>query len=153
SLAGRTKTGGLVNAARSLNASPVLSAIPDQTIALSSTATVTLSATDPDGDPLTYSAQANSLAYLLKSKLGLSTNGNYYLNWGGKNEKRVLGNGAVWYFILPNGQFYLWDGSSTATGTLVANLDASYWTDPTLLLNASSVTVPVTLSVSGNRLT
>lgn len=38
------------------NQAPVFNAIPDHTVAVGNTLTFTVSATDPDGDPLTYSA-------------------------------------------------------------------------------------------------
>jgi hypothetical protein len=135
------------------NHPPVLSPIADQTVAPGASQNVSLSATDPDGDPVTFTAQANSLAYLLKSKVGLTTYNSSYDNWGGQNEKWILSSGGTWYFILPSGTLKLWDGSSTASGTAVANLDPSYWTNPTLLTGATSVTAPATVTVSGSTLT
>jgi hypothetical protein len=133
---------------------PVLAAIADQTLAAGQTSlTVPLSASDPDGDPLAYSAGAVSLAYYLDQTLGLATDGNLWLNWGGRNEKWVTGAGGQWYFILPDGSLYRWDGSTAATGTFVAYLGPSYWSDPSTLYNATNTPVPVTLSFSGNQLT
>jgi uncharacterized protein YkwD len=135
------------------NHAPVLQALPDQSSAPNKSLTVTLSATDADGDPLTYSAVGNSQAYGLKVKYGLHTDGNYLLNWGGKQDKWIMGSGSSWFFLLPNGALYQWDGSNTASGTLVANLGASFYADPTLLTNAQPGQAPATLSVSGNVLT
>ena len=46
---------------------------------------VTLSASDPNGDSLTYSATAQSIEYHLDQTLGLSSSGgNEYFNWGGR---------------------------------------------------------------------
>jgi hypothetical protein len=69
------------------------------------------------------------------------------------NEKWVQGPDDVAYFILPDGSFFLWDGSSQATGTLVANLDPSYWADPYLLLNATPGPAPALTPVTGTTLT
>ncbi len=59
-----------------------------------------------------------------------------WLNWGGKNEKWFWGKNGTQYFILPNGQLYLWNGISLSTSTLVANLNSYYWTDPSLITSA-----------------
>lgn len=41
-----------------------------------------------------------------------------------------------WYFILPTGELYKWDGSSTATGKMIATLDHRYYEDLYLLYDA-----------------
>ncbi|MEJ7680210.1 MAG: hypothetical protein WKG06_20615 [Segetibacter sp.] len=80
-----------------------------------------MSASDPDGDPVGFTATAQSLAYVLDQQLGLAHPGvaDYYLNWFDRNEKWVKGAGGAWYFILPTGELYRWDGSGQSTGTLV----------------------------------
>ena len=52
-------------------APPTLAAIADQTVAAGQSLTLTLNGSDPAGLPLTYSARVDSLAYHLKSTLGL----------------------------------------------------------------------------------
>jgi hypothetical protein len=127
---------------------PTLSPIPDQTMTSSQgPLTVTLAGSHPDGDALTYSAGVESMAYHLDQTLGLFSNGNYYDNWGGEQEKWLQGNGGVWYFILPSGAFYQWNGSGGANGTLLATVDPSYWANPYDLWHA-----PISWSVSGNAL-
>src|SRR5262249_37168578 len=93
----------------------VLSGIPDQTVAAGHSLTVTLSATNPLGQPLTFSAVADSLAHALRVRYGLHTDGNYILNWGGQQEKWIKGNGGTWFFLLPSGALYQWDGTHTAS--------------------------------------
>src|SRR5262249_46554196 len=118
---------------------PTLSPIPDQTMTSGQgPLTVNLVGSDPDNDSLTYSASVESMAYHLDQTLGLYSNGNYWYNWGGKQDKWVQGNGGTWYFMLPSGAFYRWDGSSQATGTLLAQLNPSYYSDPTTLTAARS---------------
>jgi uncharacterized protein YkwD len=130
---------------------PALEAIPDQSMAQSAGSFVyTLSATDPDGDALTFSASAVSQAYTLRQTYGLSGGGDDYFNWGGRGEKWLTGAGGSWFFILPSGELYQWDGGNGATGTLVAPLETAYYADPSLLYNA---TVGATASVTGNLLT
>lgn len=132
------------------NSPPVLDAIPNQTIPAGTSLVYTLSASDPDGDPLTFSATAASQEYTLRQSLGLTSDGNYYFNWGGRNEEWVQSAGGQWYFILPDGEFYQWDGSGPATGTLVATLSTADYADPSRLWNA---TPGATVSFAGNQLT
>ena len=142
------------------NSAPVLDAIPNQTTPNNQPLVVTLSGHDADGDALTYSAQimgANSKAYQLKQQLGLTYAGNYFTNSWGHQEKWLLGTNQQWYFILPNGELRKWAGSMTASMTpdnLLANLNSSFYADPSLLWNAQPGTAPnVTLAISGNQLT
>src|SRR5262249_15439174 len=133
--------------------SPTLAAIPNQTVAAGKSLTLTLQGSDPNGLPLSYSATVDSLEYHLRGQLGLYYGGSLYYNWGGKNEEWLHGSGSSWYFILPSGAFYLWDGSNTATGTLVANLPVADYNDPSLLYNAQPGQGQATVSVSGAQLT
>ena len=71
----------------------------------------------------------------------------------GNNEKWFKGNAApipgvpsskgnpysdVWYFILPNGNFYAWNSAAPGLqGTLLASLDPIYYYFPTMLHDAS----------------
>lgn len=54
---------------------------------------------------------------------------NDYHNWGGLGERWLQDAAGNWYFILTDGQLYLWDLSTSATGTLIAELDASFHAD------------------------
>lgn len=131
--------------------------VPSQMVAAGSSLTVSLPATGPNGVPLTYAGLAVSQAYGLMEQYGFYSNGNLYFNWGGRQDKWFLGNvsgsNQGWYFILPNGQVYSWDGSSQATGTLIATLPTSYYADPSLLYNARGGSPAATVTASGNVLT
>lgn len=74
-------------------------------------------------------------AYDLDQAKALKFAGKDYLNWGGTNEKWLQGSDG-WYFIRPSGEVYKWVGSGKATGTLVATLDASYYSDLSKLYDA-----------------
>ncbi|MEX0819246.1 MAG: S8 family serine peptidase [Pirellulaceae bacterium] len=74
-------------------------------------------------------------AYDLDQAKGLKFSGNDHLNWGGTNEKWLLGSDG-WYFIRPGGEVYKWVGFGNAKGTLVATLDASYYADLSKLYDA-----------------
>ncbi|MEX2213887.1 MAG: choice-of-anchor B family protein, partial [Phycisphaeraceae bacterium] len=143
------------NKSAPVNEPPVLAAIGDQTIAFSTQDLVlNLAATDPNNDPLVFSATGQSLAYHLDQTLGLYFTGNEYLNWGGQNEKWMQSASGTWYYIKPSGQFYKWLGSSNLSGDpLIETLDATHWQNPALLHNAAANNPPAILTVNGNTLT
>ena len=91
---------------------PVLTPIPDQTTTAGTAFNVTLSATNPNNGTLTFSARADTQAYVLEQQYGFHFTGNYDLNWGGKQEKWFESAANQWYFILPTGALYQWDNSS-----------------------------------------
>ncbi|MCD4726690.1 MAG: S8 family serine peptidase, partial [Pirellulales bacterium] len=151
------------------NSAPVLAAIGDRTMPhTKTTLAVPISATDADGDRLSYSAQALSVdplaqqAYELDQEFGLyQWEGSFWTNLRGENESYFAGyyNGARnAYFILPDGDLYRWGGSIAASAH-VATLSAEYYADPFLLCEAQSPEYTpvdggnVQLSISGGELT
>ena len=139
----------------SSNQPPVLAAINDVTInSGTQNGVVTLSASDPNGDSLTYSASAQSIEYHLDQTLGLSSSGgDEYFNWGGRNEKWLTSTSGTWYYITPDGKLYRSLGGSLASDPVVEQLSTADYANTALLHNAQSNTAPVALSVSGNMLT
>ncbi|GEM_PF-3421389 len=139
---------------------PVLSPIADQTISPGGTLIVTLVASDPNHDPITFATHlvaAGNRLYELRQQLGLTYLGDYYTNVWGQNEKWLGGSGGTWYCILPNGELRRWAGTMNATLTaanLVTTVNANAYSDPSLLWNAQPTeTPPVSLSLAGNQLT
>ena len=62
----------------------------------------------------------------------------YNQNWGGMDEKWFTNGSNNWFYIVPNGTVYRWQsGSRPLVGTEIATLSASYYADPTLLINAA----------------
>jgi hypothetical protein len=139
----------------SANQPPVLSTIGNRTIASGTqNGVVTLAASDPNGDPLTYSASAQSIEYHLDQTLGLSPiGGDEYLNWGGRNEKWVNSASGTWYYITPDGRLYQWLGGSLGIDPLVEQLSTADYANTALLYNAAINNAPAVLGVSGNTLT
>jgi hypothetical protein len=135
---------------------PLLGSIADRTT--TGGFTVVLSASDPNGKPLTFSAavtSSNSLPYQLTQTYGLTYTGSYHTNWRGMQEKWLLGANNQWYFILPNGQLRLWLGSRTASlapNALVATLTSAYYVNPSLLWNAQPQNPSVHYYFAGNQL-
>ena len=88
-----------------------------------------------DQDPL------GPLAAQLDRDLNLNAVVSLYYNYGGQNERWLVGGtyptAFRWYFILPTGELYLWDGTANAaTGQRVATLDASFYQDISKLVDA-----------------
>jgi hypothetical protein len=135
-----------------LNQPPVLSAIAARTTTAGQPVSVPLTAADPDNDPLTFSACAGSLAYVLQQQYGFHTVNGDWANTGGRGEKWFVDSNNRWYFILPDGSLYQAARIGDATGILVEKLDPSFATDPTLLFNAGAGSGPAAVSVSGTIL-
>jgi hypothetical protein len=133
----------------------VLATIGDRTISSGTqNGVVTLSASDPNSDPLTYTAGAQSIEYHLDQTLGLTAiGGDEYFNWGGRNEKWITGANGDWYYIVPDGRLYRWLGGSLSSDPLVEQLSTAAYANTAVLHNAQPNTAPVALSVSGNTLT
>lgn len=139
---------------------PVLGSLSNQTMTAGQSLVVNLSATDPAGLALQFSAQAVGLAsqaYQLQQQYGLSYMGSYFYNSWGASEKWLLGTGSIWYCLTPDGDLRKWAGTIAGTmlpSSVVANLGASYYNNPSLLWNAAAPSAPpVTLTVSGSQLT
>ncbi len=106
---------------------------------------------------LLYQATPETLDVVLQEKFGLQFTGNYYQNYGGRNEKwlggpsNAAGVPTAWYFIDTMGRLYLWDGvPHRATGTLLATLDPTYSAQPERLYKAQNK--EVTASIVNNVL-
>lgn len=82
---------------------------------------------------------ADVKAWELDRELNLRFNRSLFPNWGGLNERWVLGD-AGWYYITPNGDVFDWNGSprNALTGTRVAQLDPKFHADPALLHEAQN---------------
>jgi len=82
-------------------------------------------------------ATEHTLAYDLDRDHVFYSTGDDYFNWGGRNEKWLMG-AAGWHFITQEGELYRWDGSETASGELLAQLDPIYYEDLSLLYEAAA---------------
>lgn len=60
------------------------------------------------------------------------------------NEKWLHGNlnnlGNPWYFVLPNGDLYAWNGKAGLKGTLLLNVGSNGWENPELIVDAATLT-------------
>jgi V8-like Glu-specific endopeptidase len=96
-----------------------------------------LEAPQPVGDCGTVDGLASEAASL-DSSYQFSSNGSYSQDWAGENEKWFTNVSNNWFYILPNGVVYRWQvGTRPLEGTLVGELDATYWANPELLHDAA----------------
>ena len=144
------------------NFAPVLTPVADQTIPVGQNSrTVNLSASDADGDTLSYTATilpADPLAQQAY-EWGQALRGRYIANIDNLHhagEKWLqAGNGQL-YFLLSNGELHQWAGTIAAS-PLAARFSAAYYADPTLITNAQSPQTmldgdDLTLTIQGNQL-
>ncbi|MFT4556854.1 MAG: hypothetical protein ACI92S_002208 [Planctomycetaceae bacterium] len=75
---------------------------------------------------------------------------NFGFNWSGIHQERWIQGDGGYYFILPTGEFRLWEGSFEDS-QLLGMLDTSFYDDPELITLAEPIGVSVT--VSGSTLT
>lgn len=117
------------------------------------TATIDISIVDQDGDAVTVTTTADSLAWYMDQTLGLKSNGNYWQDYFGENEVWIQDADNKWYFITETGGLFRWDGRKSTTGTLIALLDDRYHADPDALINAERDSVPVQITSTMSELT
>ncbi|UUO06947.1 hypothetical protein M4951_01225 [Blastopirellula sp. J2-11] len=134
-----------------IDLSAVLDAIGDQTMSANQgSLLIALPLTLADGTPLAYTATvAGSLEYELDQQYDFHAEASYHDDWGGHGERWIHGNGSDWFFLLPTGQLFAWNGTFESS-VEVAQLDASVYDDPSSLID---VELPASVSVSGNELT
>ncbi|MCA9069768.1 MAG: hypothetical protein KDA84_12635 [Planctomycetaceae bacterium] len=98
---------------------------------------IDLASFNPDNESLVYEASfTNQLAEDVMAEHHLYAVDyleNYALNWGGENEKWVMGDEG-WYFLLPDGTLIHWNGTFESS-TQIANFSLEVYEDPELLLN------------------
>lgn len=124
----------------SLNSPPSLTAIPDKYITdVQQSINVSLAATDPDSDPITFTTSHSGFTYFPA-----------YDGYGGVASKwfQAGGPNGPWFFILSNGNFYRWNGTAGANGTLIGLIGSAAYDNPTII-----TTPNITRSVTGATLT
>ncbi len=104
---------------------------------------VNVSATDSDGDPISYDVGFAGISRLhqLDQEKDFVFLRSYYTNYLKKNEKWIYSNSdKLWYVILPNGNLH--KAPTAAVGSFVENVGVEAWTNPELLHDAQPVDPP-----------
>ena len=93
-----------------LNHAPTLS-LDDQVVVAGSTLEIPLPATDEDGHAITYSVELlGDQLSILDAEHGFWSDGNYYTNYLGQNERWIRDVANQWHYLLPDGHLYRWPG-------------------------------------------
>jgi Ca2+-binding RTX toxin-like protein len=80
-------------------------------------------ANNDDDSPQAMRATTDSI----RNSLNLRSNGNLFENWGGLGERWIYGDQG-WYFVLPDGRLFQWDGMRDLSTSLpVAELTADFF--------------------------
>lgn len=110
------------------------------------TVNASLTATDSNGDALTWSAEVvGTQLDQLRSTLQLQPTNNFYTDWAGRMEKWIQNAQGDWFYLLSDGTFWRWEGSFESS-SLLASLDSAVYDDPQLLLTPSVIEVSLTLT-------
>ena len=144
-------SGVQVFAVQVVNQAPEVSTPDDVSLVVGTSLLVDVPVWDADGDEIVLGAiVVGSVAAELRLAHGLYDGDldQYALNWGGQQEKWIRGE-AGWYFLMPTGQLYRWEGSF-ADSVLLGEPGVASYEDPQLLLNA--VPPDASVSVSGHQL-
>jgi hypothetical protein len=142
----------------STDTAPVPTSIPNQTAsAAGSPVVLHLSSTDPEGDPVTYSATAVSAPSALQQQYGFTGVG--YITAGGVTayvlRSDVPGGFGGYYLLSSTGGVYAYDGSGNFASTFadghnqIATLSPAVYTTPSLLTSAVVLPADV-VSVNNN---
>lgn len=75
-------------------------------------------------------ADQQRMAAFMQDTLQIRNTGNTFENWGGLGERWIWSaTERAWLFITPDGNLFRWDGSSRASGELVAQLGVGVFND------------------------
>ena len=119
--------------------------IADQDLVAGSPLSIQLPATDADGHAIVYTVEVlGDELSALDGEHGFWSDGNYYTNYLGQNERWIRNADNQWHYLLPTGELYRWEGSFE-TSTLVAQLGSDVYDDPSLLTDPQPAPVIATL--------
>lgn len=122
--------------------------IPDQTMSHTAGSLQVALPSELGGQPATHSVRIvqNQVAELNEEHNLFVSDPDFGFNWGGQQERWIQGDGG-YYFILPNGEFRLWQGSFE-NSQLLGTLDAEYYQDPELITLAEQIAVQLQITAS-----
>lgn len=132
------------------NTIPVVN-IPDQSATTGVPLEIALPLQDADGHTISYSVEVlgGPLA-TLDAEHGFWTDGSYYDNYLGQNERWIRDQNYQWHYLMENGDLYRWEGSFESS-VLIAELGTEVYDDPSLLTDPEPL--PISVSIIDGVLT
>lgn len=110
---------------------------------------IDLADTDSDGRPMSYQVQVvDQNRYPLDQQYDFWLMDQFHEDWGGQMERWIRGNGQDYFYLLPGGELYWWQGSF-ASSRLLADFSESVYQDPSLLVDVPPL---LTATIQGNQL-
>lgn len=142
------------------NQSPQFTPFDDLTVNHGATFDLPISVTDPEGLTLEITTSVSDLAddaYTLDQVYDfyLLNGGEFFLDARGSQEKYIRGvGGSTWFFILPNGQLYDFDGTGLTDSTFIGTFPVTYYNNPALFVDivVPAGLVPAVATVNGTNL-
>lgn len=108
-------------------------AIADQAAMIEETLVLELPSSDGDGQGVVYSVEVlGTLEQQLDQQHDFWSEGEYFTDWGGQNEKWIRDSENEWFYLLNDGSLHRWTGSF-AGSEFVAQLGIAVYEDPELL--------------------
>lgn len=130
------------------NTAPTLN-LENQTVVAGIPLTIDLPSSDADGHAITYSVEViGDQLSVLDAEHEFWSNGNYYTNHVGSQERWIRSQSGDWHFLLPDGGLYRWQGSIAAS-TAIAELGSDVYDNPTLLTDPEPTPIVATLNGDG----
>lgn len=105
---------------------------------------------DVETDALIFSASiVSTIEQQLDAQYDLVESNDYHTNCLGNNERWIRSANGGWFYVMPSGEFYQWQGSF-AKSTLLASFDSSHYDNPDLI--AEPETIDASVHVEGDVL-
>jgi hypothetical protein len=117
--------------------------IDDQSIESGESAVLSLPSVNPEnGLTISYDIEVVDELSALNQEHGFYSNGDFYTNYLGNNERWIRDASDAWHYLMPNGDLFRWEGSFESS-TLLAELGSEVYDDPTMLTDAQPLVVSI----------
>ncbi|MBA2115547.1 DJ-1/PfpI family protein [Bremerella alba] len=101
-------------------------------------------------EALIFSASiVSTIEQQLDAQYDLVESDDYHTNCLGNNERWIRSANGGWFYVMPSGEFYQWQGSF-GNSTLLADFDSTHYDDPDLI--AEPETIDASVHVEGDVL-
>jgi len=103
-----------------------------------------------ESEALVFSASiVSTIEQQLDAQYDLVESDDYHTNCLGNNERWIRSSNGGWFYVMPNGEFYQWQGSF-GNSTLLADFDSTHYDNPDLI--AEPETIDASVHVEGDVL-